>query len=118
MSDTYQAVYDATRSKIGRVDGQEIVRAASEAFDISHAKMMLQQEIGCIGMEMVRPSVLFRPTVAPDGNKWCALYGPNLMEGVSGFGDTPDEAMRDFDQKFNKERTPVAVQMDKAGAGA
>ncbi|MCW0104448.1 hypothetical protein [Burkholderia pseudomallei] len=31
---------------------------------------------------------------------WCALYGPNLMEGVCGFGDSPAEAMADFDKNW------------------
>ena len=45
-----------------------------------------------------RPSVYLRPSLGLDGNQWCALYGPNLMEGVAGFGDTPDDALRAFDE--------------------
>lgn len=47
--------------------------------------------------ELRRPCVVFKPTLARDGNKWCALFGENLMEGVSGFGDTPEQAMAAFD---------------------
>lgn len=108
--DTYQAVYDATRSKISSVNtGDVIERAVREAFDVSHARAMLQEQIWSVGIEMVRPSVLYRPTVVPDGNKWSALYGANLMEGVCGFGDTPEEAMRDFDQNWLKQHTPAAA---------
>ena len=32
--------------------------------------------------------------VTLDGNKWCALLGENLQEGLAGFGDTPSEALR------------------------
>ena len=28
-----------------------------------------------------------------DGNQWCALHGENLQEGVSGWGDSPLEAI-------------------------
>lgn len=49
-------------------------------------------------------------TVAPDGSKWCALYGPNIMEGVCGFGDTPAEAMSDFDKNWVSQRTPTAIR--------
>lgn len=35
-------------------------------------------------------------TVSLDGDKWCALYGKNLQEGISGFGDTQAEALREF----------------------
>lgn len=112
--DAYQAVYDAARSKIGRVDSHDVLaNAAREAFDISHARAMLQEQIASIGYEMMRPSVLYRPSIAPDGTKWCALYGENLMEGVAGFGDTPDEAMKAFDLAWWKERTPNAVRLER-----
>lgn len=44
-----------------------------------------------------RPSVIYRPTLRKDGNKWGVLYGDNIQEGVCGFGDTPAEAMNNFD---------------------
>lgn len=108
--DSYQAVYDATRSKIGSVDSASILdRAAREAFDISHARALLQEQIYTVGNELVRPSVLYRPSIGMDGSKWCALYGEDLMNGVAGFGDTPAEAMADFDQNWLKQRTPSAL---------
>lgn len=109
MSDTYQAVYDATRSRIGSCDVAGVVGdVARAAFDMSHTQQLIQQEFMVAAGELMRPSAVWRPTVAPDGNKWCALYGPNLMEGVSGFGDTPDEAMRDFDKNWREQRCGVA----------
>lgn len=45
---------------------------------------------------MTEPSVLYRPTLSIDGDKWCALYGENLQDGVAGFGDSPYAAMCDF----------------------
>lgn len=47
--------------------------------------------------ERLRPFYLLRPTVTPDGNQWCCLYGDNLQSGVSAFGDTPDQASKNFD---------------------
>jgi hypothetical protein len=41
-----------------------------------------------------------RPALSLDGNKWIALYGENLQEGVVGIGDSPAEAMRDFDRAW------------------
>lgn len=35
--------------------------------------------------------------VFKDGNMWCALYGENLQVGVSGWGDSPDEAADDLE---------------------
>lgn len=31
-----------------------------------------------------------------DGNQWCYLYGDNIQEGISGFGDTISDAAIDF----------------------
>lgn len=50
------------------------------------------------------PHVLMRPRVFPDGNKWCALYGDNLQEGVAGFGDTPESAAADFDNNWRGQK--------------
>lgn len=114
MSDSYQAIYDAVRSRISNGDiGQAVHDVCWQHFDMSHARAMLQEQIYAVGFEMVRPSVLWRPLLAMDGNKWHALYGPNQMEGVSGFGDTPAEAMADFDNNWWKEKTPTAVMLER-----
>lgn len=54
-------------------------------------------------MEHIRPSVLFKPQLSLDGNKWCALFGDNLQDGVAGFGDSPALAMNAFDVEWVKE---------------
>lgn len=46
-------------------------------------------------------SAIYRPKVFPDGNAWCALYGENVQEGVCGFGDTPADAVHDFNLRWN-----------------
>jgi hypothetical protein len=74
---------------------------------------MIRDQFMTVAWEMQRPAVLFRPTIVPDGEKWCALYGPNLMEGVSGFGDTPEEAMANFDKNWHAEKTPKAYQLEQ-----
>jgi len=48
----------------------------------------------------IRPHVLMRPALTIDGNKWCALYGDNLQDGVAGFGDSPADAVADFDANW------------------
>ena len=111
MSDSYQAVYDATRSRISPVNSHDVLEsAAREAFDISHARALLQEQIGAVGYEMMRPSAIYRPAICLDGTQWCALYGVNLMEGVAGFGDTPEEAMRAFDSAWLTQKTPAAIR--------
>ena len=103
MSDSYQAIYDAVRSRISNGDvGSAVSEAAARAFDISHHVALLSQEFSIAAAEMQRPSAIYRPAVSIDGDKWCALYGENLQDGVAGFGDTPDEAMREFDKAWHE----------------
>lgn len=54
-----------------------------------------------------RPSTRLRPRIFQDGNKWCALYGDNLQEGVGGFGDTPEQAFADFDREWMERRATI-----------
>lgn len=37
-----------------------------------------------------------------DGNAWCILWGENLQVGIAGFGDTPYEAVLDFNRAMHK----------------
>jgi hypothetical protein len=107
MADTYQAIYDAVRSRIhGTNVGEVVAEQARQAFDISLAVACVRDEFASLAMEQQRPSVLYRPSIGPDGNKWCALYGANLVDGVAGFGETPAEAMLDFDRAWTTERCP------------
>lgn len=54
-----------------------------------------------------RPCVLWKPKLFIDGNQWCALFGENIQEGVVGFGDSPDAAMREFDDAWRKKLAPL-----------
>ncbi|WP_340011765.1 hypothetical protein MHI32_01485 [Paenibacillus sp. FSL H7-0690] len=53
---------------------------------------------------MNRPSYIFKPSLTVDGNQWCALFGENLQDGVAGFGDTPEDAYRDFDNNWRNSK--------------
>lgn len=102
MNDTYQAVFDAVRSKIGGCDVDDAIHmAVRESMDISWAMQFIQQEFVNAAHEMMRPVVLLKPRFFIDGNLWCALYGENLQDGIAGFGKTPADAAHDFDREFN-----------------
>lgn len=68
---------------------------------ISHAALMVQHSIQQAIIGYGEPSAIYKPKVFPDGDKWCALYGDNLQEGVCGFGDTPAAAIIDFNNCWN-----------------
>lgn len=100
MSDTYQAVYDAVRSRISNAD---VGRAIQEGMhlDGSFAIHQVQLAFQAAADDMRRPSVLFRPQLTQDGDMFIALYGPDLAVGVVGTGRTPDEAMWAFDKAWS-----------------
>lgn len=109
--DSYQAIYDAVRSRISGCSAYEAVEsAARNAFDMGNMRDILTQEFCIAAQEMQRPSVLYRPSLSLDGAMWCALYGDDLMDGVAGFGETPAAAMTAFDQAFYHARTPAAIR--------
>ena len=100
MSD-YQAIYDAVSRRLS--GASEAIRdAVTRAFDISHQVHHVADSFMIAANEQMRPSVLFRPTLDHfhrygQSDQWRATYGH-----VRGIGDTPDAAMRDFDQKWSK----------------
>jgi hypothetical protein len=122
--DSYQAIYDAVRSRISNGDvGNAVSEAARQAFDISFTVDMLRQDFGNAAMavqeaawEHKRPSAVYHPTLTADGTAWCALLGDDLQSGVAGFGDTPAKAMVAFDLAFLNERTPAATRLARREA--
>lgn len=98
--DSYQAVYDAVRSKISAFDGNALGEDIVGQFDFSHHAENIKQEFMFTAAMMQRPCVLFRPKIFIDGSQWCALYGDNLQDGVAGFGDSVEKAMEDFDKNW------------------
>lgn len=42
----------------------------------------------------------------PEGNQWMVLWGEDLMNGVAAFGDTPEQAIMNFDKAMAQ---PVRV---------
>lgn len=105
MSNSYQAIYDAVRSKITGGDVSDAIYRALDMSQINHAVSCVAQDIA---VQYGRPSAVFKPRVFPDGNMWCALYGENLQEGVAGFGKSPDEACIEFDKAWNEKLASVA----------
>lgn len=69
---------------------------------ICHTASMVQMSCQEAAYEYSRPSVVFKPRLFKDGDQWCALLGSDMQQGVVGFGDTPAEAMRDFDINWGK----------------
>ena len=78
------------------------------------ARVAICEAAAIVHGALTAPHVLYKPTLQPDGDKWCALFGDDLMVGVAGFGDTPAEAMREFDKAWTATRTPAAMLRDRS----
>ena len=75
---------------------------------ICHAALMVQETFQQVAYEQMRPAVIFKPRLFPDGDQWCALLGEDLQVGVCGFGDSPADAMYAFDKEWTtKIRRPA-----------
>lgn len=106
MTDSYQPIYDATRSRIGSCDAERAIRDACSldgSFAIDRVRIAFEEA----AYNLATPSAIYRPRIAIDGSKWCALYGDNMREGVAGFGDSPAQAMADFDRNWNAKLEPA-----------
>lgn len=53
------------------------------------------------------PSAIYRPELFQDGNAWCALLGRDIAVGVTGWGETPAEAMKAFDVAWHEKAKSV-----------
>lgn len=100
MSDSYQPIYDAIRSKISNGDIGTAVENALR--NVDEYALNAFRQIPYAFEKYERPSAIYRPNLSMDGIMWCALYGENLQEGCSGFGESPDLAMHDFDKNWTK----------------
>jgi hypothetical protein len=102
MSDNYQAVYEAVRSRFHGCDVEGAIQSVlRDSFGMAHHLMScVAQDYSVAAAEQARPVVVFKPTLSRDGNQWCFLFGESLAEGVAGFGDTPALAATDFDKQW------------------
>jgi len=81
------------------------------ANEICHVAAMIGEEARISAQEYRRPCVIWRPRLFIDGNRWCAFYGENLQYRVAGFGDSPANAMLDFDKAWNMKLEPQETQV-------
>lgn len=78
-----------------RIDAQEEIISGQIQWD----KTLLHNEQMCNEYEK-HAYVLFhtlQASLKKDGNQQCALYGNNLQTGIAGFGDSPHEAILDWE---------------------
>ena len=52
---------------------------------------------------------MLKPVLKKDGNQWCVIYGENLQEGLVGFGNSPHEAILNFNRQWYE---PIELRGD------
>lgn len=69
--------------------------------DYDHDTIIYQTKMGMLSDEAeFTPVRALGASLSVDGNQFCWLFGDNIQEGISGFGDTPHLAMLDFNKCF------------------
>ena len=53
------------------------------------------------------PAAIRHPRLSIRGRTFVALLGPNIEEGIAGFGDTVHAALRAFDLQYSRSVTPA-----------
>lgn len=95
--DSYQAIYDAVRSRIQQANIGDIVReAAHQGLDFSYDKIAIREAFVCAAYELQRPCVVFKAKIMGAGESWTASCGD-----VVGTGKSPADACIDFDRIWN-----------------
>ena len=92
MGETYDAVLQA-------FGGGYLAEQLQQ--DCTNIQVQISEAIDRVRDALVLPSVLYRPTLMKDGDKWLAIYG-DLPTGCVGSGDTPEAAMDDFNLAWRK----------------
>ncbi|PYL05796.1 MAG: hypothetical protein DME33_15435 [Verrucomicrobia bacterium] len=54
------------------------------------------------------PVAIRHPKLSIRGRTFIVLLGPNIEEGIAGFGDTVPAALRAFDLQYSRSLTPPA----------
>ena len=104
MSDNYQAVYDAVRSRFSNFDSSGLIDNIASKFDISWTMSRLEETIKDAVIEAAEYSrfAMLKPTLLQDGNMWICCLGDNLQVGIAGVGETPYLAIIDWNKAFHK----------------
>jgi hypothetical protein len=66
---------------------------------------MKQMELYCVSHPR-SPAAVRRPRLSIRGRTFVALLGPAIEEGIAGFGDSVQAALRAFDAQYSRSLTP------------
>jgi len=86
-------------SKFLDMSVEEVTELANEG---NHAAVLLLPAV-VVKNKLKKNTKLNKPRLFLDEGAWCALLGNNLQDGICGYGDSPAEAMQDYEKNKLKE---------------
>lgn len=75
----------------------DLNQVSANAARLCHETIMFVHERA---YELNRPFMRYGARVYQDGNAFCCCLGDYTPNAIAGFGDTPDEACREFDKAW------------------
>ena len=72
--------------------------------------MAMQEMESGVALDPGTAVSLRHPRLFIRGRTFVALLGPSIEEGIAGFGDTVQAALRAFDRQYSRSLTPSHVE--------
>jgi hypothetical protein len=60
------------------------------------------------------PAAVRRPRLYFKSNRWVALLGPSIKDGIAGFGATVESALSSFDTEYRNRLRPPAERLEES----
>lgn len=95
--------------------GASRATAKNQPADTTRAAME-RMELYCMA-HPGSPTAVRRPRLLARGQVWIALLGPNIEEGIAGFGNIVEAALRAFDAQYVRGLRPPENPSDCSSSG-
>jgi len=79
-------------------------------YELTNTVHRIANEIKEIGDENFTLLAALKPRIFLDGNQWCCLYGEDIMQGIVGFGATPQHAYGEFYRAWYGIKPPLPMK--------
>ena len=85
-------------SKFLDMSVEEVTELANEG---NHTAVLLLPAV-VVKNKLNKNTKLNKPRLFLDEGAWCVLLGDNIQDGICGYGDSPAEAMQDYENKLKE----------------
>lgn len=104
-------------SSVFRLTERGASRATAKNQPVDTARVAMERmELYCMA-HPGSPTAVRRPRLLVRGEVWIALLGPNIEEGIAGFGNIVEAALRAFDAQYVRGLRPPENPSDCSSSG-